>query len=841
MGEMAEMMQVFCANRWCSGLIPKVQDRSVAALCFATILASPCELAAATSTLAPNGASAFSNEAPYYSLVQAESEDASEGIRDVQRDLATLGLYNGAIDGLTGPATSRAVVEFLERAGLSREFDRPSRDRLAEAAQIADAGLLPVSGAIERSAELVEAKGLFEEGRRAFARGQYSRSVEFYAQAARTYQLLLGQEHEQTLGVLSNLGLGLHFGGSYADAEGLHRHVLSVRERILSPGDPVVSESLHNLGMSVFSLGRYPEAESLFRRAHAIMEAALGPDDPNTIASLSELASSIDAQRRPEDAEPLYRRAFAASECVLGVEHGATLNTSHNLGINLSRQGKYAGAEAALRRTGEIRSRILGEEHPETLRSFNVLAGVLADMGRYDEAEGIFRRVLAARERVLGKEHPDTLISLGFLGNALFDAERYNDAAEVFARAFSSWNKVLGPDHPDTLRTAYALFRAHAFSGNADAAADALKDGIALLPAFFASEGNAIYANGDGSLPADLSHYLFALAQGILEGPESVDLMFQLQGWQSFGKMDLTLTDLAARLSAASGQEASILRELQEAREAMRYARDAFISEYYSQEENSSHREALARDLSAAEADFRQITERMARDYPTLAELQMPRPLTLPEAQKWLRPGEGLVTYALVHNRLYAWFVTRDNVISWYAETTPESLEARVAHLRSPFEFDAEPKADEVDGACAFTSSFPGMEGRPFDICAAQAMHELLLGGFELDGIEELIVVPDGPLEQLPFSLLVGGTDTDGSPHWLIEDLAISTLPATSSLKALRLASQQSGQRIAQRLPYLGIAPVTFDGLAQAPVLRSGRYDLPSTSDEVRFIAGTLA
>ena len=111
-------------------------------------------------------------------------------------------------------------------------------------------------------------------------------------------------------------------------------------------------------------------------------------------------------------------------------------------------------------------------------------------------------------------------------------------------------------------------------------------------------------------------------------------------------------------------------------------------------------------------------------------------------------------------------------------------LATRVSGLRAAVDVDAEAPRQPPERACALASPFAGMETRAFDLCAAQELHDLLLGQFDLTGIEELIVVPDGALEQLPFSLLVTGTDADGSPHWLIEDRAISTLPTTSSLRS---------------------------------------------------------
>ena len=209
------------------------------------------------------------------------------------------------------------------------------------------------------------------------------------------------------------------------------------------------------------------------------------------------------------------------------------------------------------------------------------------------------------------------------------------------------------------------------------------------------------------------------------------------------------------------------------------------------------------------------------------------------------RQGDGLLTYVSTGEAVFAWLVTRDWIEWQKIEVSASDLSNLVSHLRDGLDQQLPTAPEAIDQGCALDGAVVenGYEHhlRPFDLCAAQELHDLLLGQFDLTGIEELIVVPDGALEQVPFSLLVTGTDADGSPHWLIEDRAISTLPTTSSLQALRQAAPARDGQGAGRRPYLGLAPVTFRDFAAIPALSSGRKDLEHTADEVRFISGVLA
>ncbi len=52
-----------------------------------------------------------------------------------QSRLAALGFYAAAIDGVWGPGSRRALIEFKRRAGLpaDADWDRPTQNRLFQA------------------------------------------------------------------------------------------------------------------------------------------------------------------------------------------------------------------------------------------------------------------------------------------------------------------------------------------------------------------------------------------------------------------------------------------------------------------------------------------------------------------------------------------------------------------------------------------------------------------------------------------------------------------------------------------------------------------------------------
>jgi CHAT domain len=115
-----------------------------------------------------------------------------------------------------------------------------------------------------------------------------------------------------------------------------------------------------------------------------------------------------------------------------------------------------------------------------------------------------------------------------------------------------------------------------------------------------------------------------------------------------------------------------------------------------------------------------------------------------------------------------------------------------------------EPKRDQFDNILS--------ETLPFDVARAHALYQALFGQAEdLIRGKHLLIVPSGPLTQLPFQVLVTaeakGSDLK-SAAWLARSHAITVLPAVALLRALRRVAKPS----ATSKPMIGFGYPLLDG-----------------------------
>ncbi len=312
------------------------------------------------------------------------------------------------------------------------------------------------------------------------AQGKYADAEGLYKRALTIKEKALGAGHPSVALTLNNLANLYDVQGKYADAESLHKRALAIREKALGGRNPDVAQSLSNLAGVYKEQGKYADAEGLFKRAVAIYEKALGKDHAQVANSLIGLAAVYDKQGKYADAEGLFKRALAIKEKALGANHPDVALTLNNLAIGYKNQGRYADAEALYKRALAIREKALGADHPDVALSLNSLANLYEAQGKYADAEGLFKRVLAIKEKALGPDHPDFAWSLGNLAWLNYDQGRYADAEELYKRTLAIREKALGASHPDVAATLGALAIVYAAQGRYADAEELYKRALAI-------------------------------------------------------------------------------------------------------------------------------------------------------------------------------------------------------------------------------------------------------------------------------------------------------------------------------------------------------------------------
>lgn len=156
--------------------------------------------------------------------------------------------------------------------------------------------------------------------------------------------------------------------------------------------------------------------------------------------------------------------------------------------------------------------------------------------------------------------------------------------------------------------------------------------------------------------------------------------------------------------------------------------------------------------------------------------------LSLAEIQAQINDDDTvLLEYALGDEKSYLWAVKRQQIVSYHlpgerqVQELTRGLRNAVIARQPRIEKNAEYQA-RISKADADYDRYKATVSR------------LILGPLQLQGVKRIIIVPDGPLQYVPFAALFPGGGSRRAKTILIGDHEVITLPSASALTALRRA-----------------------------------------------------
>ncbi|MEO5344129.1 MAG: tetratricopeptide repeat protein, partial [Gammaproteobacteria bacterium SHHR-1] len=638
------------------------------------------------------------------------------------------------------------------------------------------------------------------------AQGRYTEAEPLQQRALAILVKALGPDHSTVATGLNNLAELYRAQGRYVEAEPLHQRALAIHEKTLGPEHPDVAINLNNLAVLYNEQGRYADAEPLYQLALAIQEKGLGPEHPDVAQSLSNLALIYQAQGRYAEAEPLQQRSLAVREKALGPEHPDVAASLNNLAVLYNEQVRYAEAALLYQRALAIDENALGVDHPNVATDLNNLAELYGVQGRHAEAEPLQQRALGVREKALGPEHPDVAKSLNNLAMIYQAQGRFADAEPLHQRTLAIMEKALGPEHPDVVTSLNNLAYLYRATGKLVKEL-ALRRRVLAIDASRLESGTAGKQGGIHNRMHALG-YLPLLAKR--EPPDAQDQADRLTAMQLAQRSDTAeaFQHLAQRLAAGGqGGLADLVRQRQDLLQQLEAADKNLLDQLSKPqaEQNTEVTANLRNQANQLQQQLEQVSGRLRQEFPSFAEFEGSQLADLPGLQKVLAPKEAALAWVLGEEESYLLIVPKNGQPKLRALPVGQAaVQASVNQLHQALDLAHESHSGQL-------ARFP----------AAKA-HELFGQLFgtdwqqDLDGIDHLLLVPEGPLSRLPFAALL--TDTPAQADfpsrgeqypqapWLAKRFGLSVLPSLSSIVVLRTATGEGADKA-----FLGIGDPLLD------------------------------
>ena len=279
--------------------------------------------------------------------------------------------------------------------------------------------------------------------------------------------------------------------------------------------------------------------------------------------------------------------------------------------------------------------------------------------GKYVEAERLFKRALAIRLAKLGEDHPDVAATLANLALVTGLQGNYFEGVALYNRALAIQEEKLGKDHPDVVTTLTMLATFDKAAGRiAPALAYSRQASTAVISYFQNEVGDGSQAAQSDRLIKSSNGYfhlhLDALALADRQGLETNQSLgsegFEIAQWALQSAAAAALQQMSARFASERGALAVLVREQQDLAAAWREREDALTAALANPGALKS--QALVGNIRQQLADLKAKlmanAAQLKKEFPDYAELALPSPLKLGEAQQLLAPEEALIFLALV-------------------------------------------------------------------------------------------------------------------------------------------------------------------------------------------------
>lgn len=590
---------------------------------------------------------------------------------------------------------------------------------------------------------------------------------------------------------LNNLGIVLRLLGDLDGALASYERSLALAEQ--AGRADAVSRTLNNIGVVQFYRGNSRLAHDYFTRSLALKKDDGGAGSQDMANSLLNLGGLYEEQGDYQQALHYYERALAIWERVTGPGLSSTLSNLGHLQAVMKRPAvalEYYNRALALA--------VASNERAKIATIYYNLANLSFDAGKLDDAESLHRRSLALREDNgdrLGTV--ESLTDVGYVVNGRgqpADALPFAERAVALAGESRLLNQLwkaqtlLGLIQRDLKRIDQAVQSYEAALATIEQIRRQSAGAERARQLYFRDRMEPYYSLAAIHVEAGRQAEAFevverARARGLLDllaGGRPVVRSLTADEQARERRLAETLVSLGAQIRAEAGRRTpnrDRLRELEAGLARARVERDVFTSEIY-----SAHP-----DLQFGRGDAPIVS--------------------LKDTAALVGPRTAIVEFVVEANRAWA-YVLR------LREREPVITAVRLPGVGADFRQQAVAFADQV---ATRNLGFGKL---------ASSLYASLIGAIEphLSGVTHLVLVPDGPLWQVPFQALRSPRGT-----FLIEERAVSYAPSVSALHAL--AARRTVRSAAA--PYL----VAFGDPAYAPGdVRVRQVRLPEAAREVRAI-----
>lgn len=278
---------------------------------------------------------------------------------------------------------------------------------------------------------------------------QYARAVDLLKQAIAIRIDNLGDKHPEVAISYDELGIVYRFQGDYDRSITFHELAASILQNTPVDRDAELGSTYNNLAGAFWTKGDYEKSLDYLYKALPIWQSTLGPQHPRTAFAYSNIGILYAMKGDYERAIEFTNKALAVYLPTIGAENQQAGTAYNNLGEIYQLMGDYEKAIEFHSRGLEIRKKIFDEPHPEIVYSYHNIATDYLKSGESVKALEFANKAISGNLQVFGERHQRLAESYQTSGLVYLETGEYQKALQAFNKALAIVEAIFKDYHPD--------------------------------------------------------------------------------------------------------------------------------------------------------------------------------------------------------------------------------------------------------------------------------------------------------------------------------------------------------------------------------------------------------
>ena len=306
-------------------------------------------------------------------------------------------------------------------------------------------------------------------------RSNFKKSVTYFEDALEVAEKPSVPAHTKAM-LLGNLGSVFDDQGDYDRALDYYARGTGLLDIGKSDEDRKQLAKLYNYsGVTHVKKGHFDEALQFYKKELEINLDLYGTSHPTVAGGYNNIGGIYYRTGDIGEAIVYFKRAASSTELTFGKNHPRVGLIYNNIGACYYEAGDYSQSVEYLKKSAEIKKETQGADHPDLALTFNNIGSIYTEMGRHKEAIDYLNRSLDIRIKTLGDNHPVLSNNYNSLGLLYLKSDEPVKAIENFSKALSISEKTRGSSHPYAAEARTNLAKAYREKGNFSSALVHLK------------------------------------------------------------------------------------------------------------------------------------------------------------------------------------------------------------------------------------------------------------------------------------------------------------------------------------------------------------------------------